>query len=199
MATVPLWCIIEHVLVSNPQARETEMNRRDLLALMGTSVTASFLQPLSATERLDLGARLQLEIGTASSLSAGSREVVARVADLVLPRTETPGALDVRVPEFVDLLMTKWYSATERADFEKGITDLDKRAGGFVAKPEAAQVAFLTTLDGQKGAKGTAEDAFSTLKWLTIYGYFTSRQVQREVLKTVIMPGRFDGCVPVKH
>lgn len=175
------------------------MNRRDLLALMGTTVTASFLSPLSATERLDLGVRLQYDLGGPSSLGTGTREVVSRVADLVLPRTDTPGALDVRVPEFVDLLMTKWYTPAERADFEKGLADLDQRAGGFVGKPEAAQVALLTTLDGKKGPKGSAEEAFGTLKWLTLYGYFTSERVQREVLKTVIMPGRFDGCVPVKH
>jgi len=175
------------------------MHRRDLLALMGTTVTASFLSPLSATERLDLGTRLQEELGTAGSLSTGTRDLVTRVADLVLPRTDTPGALDVRVPEFVDLLMTKWYTTAERAGFEKGLADLDLRAGGFIAKPEAAQVALLKTLDGKKGPKGSAEDAFGTLKWLTLYGYFTSERVQREVLKTVIMPGRFDGCVPVKH
>ena len=58
---------------------------------------------------------------------------------------------------------------------------------------------FLKTLDGKKGPKGSAEVSFGTLKWLTTYGYFTSERVQREVLKTVILPGRFDGCVPVRH
>jgi hypothetical protein len=32
---------------------------------------------------------------------------------------------------------------------------------------------------------------------MTVYGYFTSRQVQQDVLKTVVVPGRFDGCLPV--
>ncbi len=171
------------------------MNRRDLLALMGTSVTAAWLQPLSATERLDLGVRLQRDMDGAWSGSANP--LVTRIADLVLPRTDTPGALDVRVPEFIDLLLTQWYSAAERADVERGLADLDRRAGGFESTPEADQVAFLMTLDGQKGAKGSAEDTFATLKWLTIYGYFTSERVQREVVKSPIIPGRFDGCVPV--
>ncbi len=172
------------------------MNRRDLLALLGTSVTAAWVQPLSATERWDLGVRLQRQLDTAPS-AGSANPLITRIADLVLPRTETPGALDVRVPEFVDLLLADWYSPAERADFERGLADLDRRAGGFASKPEADQVAFLTILDGKKGPKGSAEDAFATLKGLTIYGYFTSERVQREVLKNPIIPGRFDGCVPV--
>lgn len=175
------------------------MNRRDLLALMGTSVSAAWLQPLSATERLDLGARLQRELDAGTLPTGAANPLVARIADLILPRTETPGALDVRVPEFIDLLLTRWYSATERADIERGLADLDGRAGGFASKPEADQVAFLTTLDGKKGPKGSAEGTFATLKWLTIYGYFTSERIQREVLKNPIIPGRFDGCVPVNR
>jgi hypothetical protein len=32
-----------------------------------------------------------------------------------------------------------------------------------------------------------------------VHGYFTSERVQKEVLKTVIMPGRFDGNAPMKR
>jgi len=31
---------------------------------------------------------------------------------------------------------------------------------------------------------------------MVVYGYFTSKVVQEDVLHTVILPGRFDGCVP---
>ncbi len=181
------------------------MHRRDVLTLLGMSAGASMLQTLSATEREAVGRSIHADLASdppaAPALAPALAATAARVADLVMPRTDTPGALDVRVPEFVELLMTKWYSPAERSEFEKGMADFERRAGagGFVALPEAAQVAFLKTLDGTKGSKGTAEDAFGTLKWLTVYGYFTSERVQREVLKTVIMPGRFDGCVPVKH
>ena len=35
---------------------------------------------------------------------------------------------------------------------------------------------------------------YSRVKGLVIHGYFTSERVQRDVLKTEIMPGRFDGA-----
>jgi hypothetical protein len=95
-------------------------------------------------------------------------------------------------------MMATSYSAQERADFSNGLAAIDQRAGpgGFAAQSEAAQIAVLTTLDGKTEPKGGAEAGFATLKGLTIYGYFTSERVQKEVLKTVIIPGRFDGCIP---
>jgi hypothetical protein len=46
----------------------------------------------------------------------------------------------------------------------------------------------------QRG-ESTGQLFWPTIKSLTLYGYFTSELVQTEVLKTVIRPGRFDGCV----
>ncbi len=42
--------------------------------------------------------------------------LVSRVSDLIIPRTETPGALDVNVAGYLDGLMSDWASAeTQRA------------------------------------------------------------------------------------
>ena len=175
------------------------MDRRELLALIGAGVSTSLLAPLSASERFDAGRAIHDGLEThLPALSAAEMAQVTRIADLVVPATDTPGALDVQVPAFIDRMMATWYSAPERTDFTTGLAALDRRAGsgGFVAQSEAAQVALLKTLDGKPGPKGSAEAAFTTLKGLTIYGYFTSERVQKEVLKTVIIPGRFDGCIP---
>jgi hypothetical protein len=175
------------------------MHRRELLALLGAGATASLLTPLSASERLELGRSLHRQLDRLPlALTAHERAIVARIADLVLPRTDTPGALDVGVPAFVDALMAGWYSDQERAEFQKGLADLDRRAGtsGFLEATPAGQVELLESVDGRSGPAGSAEAAFTTLKALTIYGYFTSERVQKDVMKTAIIPGRFDGCVP---
>ena len=43
---------------------------------------------------------------------------------------------------------------------------------------------------------GSPEEAWARLKSMTVYGYFTSKLVQEDVLHTVITPGRYAGCVP---
>jgi len=47
------------------------------------------------------------------------------------------------------------------------------------------------------GGDGSAQQTFVKLKALVIYGYFTSEVVMTKVLKVPIIPGRYDGSVPV--
>ncbi|MGE3615172.1 MAG: gluconate 2-dehydrogenase subunit 3 family protein [Gemmatimonadales bacterium] len=176
------------------------MHRRELLALLGATATASALTPLSATERLELGRRVHRAARQQAPgvLTEAERAVVSRIADLVIPRTDTPGAVDVGVPAFVDTMMAGWYSTPEVNQFRRGLADLDQRAGtgGFAARPESEQAALLTALEANRGEPGTAEAAFRTLKGLVVHGYLTAERVQKEVLRAVIIPGRFDGCIP---
>jgi len=65
------------------------------------------------------------------------------------------------------------------------------------SSPRSDQTALLESLDGASGPAGSAEDAFATLKDLTVYGYFTSELVMKDVLRHPVIPGRHDGCVPV--
>ncbi len=174
------------------------MLRRDLLSFF---TSASLLQPLSVRARYRLGRDVHRGLGSPRPGSTRQQALISRIADLVVPRTDTPGALDVRVPEFIDAMMTGWYSSQERHALEQGLGEIDRRAGGsgFVALAERDQIKLLTALDGAKGADGSAEAAFATVKELTVYSYFTSERVQKEVLKTAIIPGRFDGCAAFGH
>ena len=178
------------------------MQRRDVLRLLGGAALPALL-PLSPESRLQLARALHARLGTPArrTLSARQNALVSRVADMIIPATDTPGALAVRVPEFIDLLLSEWYDDAARSRFLGGLAALDARSrtehnAAFADLAAADQAALLTALDGQHGAEGSAEEAFGTLKELVVYGYFTSETVMRDVLQTVILPGRFDGCVP---
>ena len=47
---------------------------------------------------------------------------------MIIPETDTPGATSVKVPEFIDLILTEWASDDERAAFLAGLSDIDARA-----------------------------------------------------------------------
>ncbi|MBI3792652.1 MAG: hypothetical protein HY275_17485, partial [Gemmatimonadetes bacterium] len=48
------------------------------------------------------------------------------------------------------------------------------------------------------GAPATPEArGYQQLRALVLHGYFTSDVVMKDVLHTVVMPGRFDGAAPV--
>ena len=174
------------------------MHRRDLIRLLGASAALPFL-PRTADAALAFGQRVHLGAGANGSrvLAPDQDALVAAIAELILPRTNTPGALDAGVPAFIDHLLSAWYPADERTQLLAGFAAIDREAGGsFVALPAAQQVALLGRLDTTTGPAGSAPWAVRRLKSLTVYGYFTAEIVVKQVLHTPIIPGRFDGCLP---
>ncbi len=180
------------------------MHRRELLRLAGTAAVVPLLAPLDPEVRWAIARALHARLpGRAlESLDVHQHATVARIADMILPKTDSPGATDVKVDEFIDLLLTEWYAADERDRFLAGLADIDTRSrqahgAAFLDLSLADQTTLLTALDGAEGREDTAEGAVRTLKQLTLYGYFTSEVVMKDVLHYPVIPGRHDGCVPV--
>jgi hypothetical protein len=129
--------------------------------------------------------------------------LIAALADAIIPRTDTPGATDVGVPAFVDVIVADYYADDERAVFLSGLDSIGARAkltgvASFAEMPADARVTFLDSLDKPVDREAPDARAWSKLKGLVIHGYFTSEKVQKDVLKTVVMPGRFEGNAPMK-
>jgi len=173
------------------------MQRRDLLRLVGTGALLPFVpRSLDAAIRFGHAAHSAAAQRGLEVLTPAQAELVSILSDLVIPRTDTPGASDVGVTGFIDHLLGAWYHADERAQFLAGLAEIDTRAGGrFTAIPAAGQARLLESLDGAEGKAGSAESEFRRLKALTVYGYFTSERVVKEVTRDPVIPGRFEGCV----
>lgn len=182
------------------------MHRREALAFLGTAILAPLLAPLSAQERLTLGAGLHQKLGTGRAglfaLTPAQKATLVALSDDILPTTDTPGAVDVGVPEFIELLVAEWYGDTEKAEILRGLDGLEERhramtGRGFTETDPAGRAEFLATIDGRDGAPGSLEAAYRRLKDAIIFGYVTSEPVAKLRSVTPIIPGRFDGCVPV--
>src|SRR6266581_6945618 len=87
---------------------------------------------------------------TPSALSAEQADLVATIAEHILPETDTPGARAVGVHRFIDAMLAEAYSTQERQPFVAGLADVDRRARSahgrsFMECPAAEQVALLET------------------------------------------------------
>jgi hypothetical protein len=181
------------------------MRRRDVLRSLSALALGPLLFPMSPAERLRLGAALHAapDVGILKVLDARTSALVAAIADTILPRTDTPGALDAGVVEFLDRLLDAWHTEIERTQFLAGLEAFDGRCreatgGTFDALDGAGRAGFLNGIDGApRGANpGSAESFYARLKEVTIYAYLTSQAVQDAVFRVPIIPGRFEGCVP---
>ena len=141
------------------------------------------------------------------ALSSEQLELVATIADHILPETDTPGARAVGVHQFVDAMLAEGYADPDRARFIAGLADVDARARAACGRPflecaRAQQRAVLEDLDRETFAQpapptSTEIAFFRTFKELTLVGYYTSEIGATRELHHQPVPGRYDGCVPL--
>lgn len=184
------------------------MDRRSLLQSLGAAAAmAAIPRSAEAADALVEQLHEQLHEKLAQTrgfrtLSVAQGALVTRVADMVIPRTDTPGAIDVNVPALIDLLLTEWFDAEESRTLLRNLDAIDVAArelgaASFVALAPTAQVALLTDLDARRSEKDGAAAGFRELKSLTVFGYFTSKRVSTEILQTRMHFSRYQGDAPV--
>ena len=86
------------------------------------------------------------------TLSEPQQRTLAALVDQIIPTTDTPGAAEAGVPQFVDLMLTEWYAPEERDGFLAGLDDIDRQVEGesFVALVPEEQARFVAALDAQE-------------------------------------------------
>jgi hypothetical protein len=131
--------------------------------------------------------------------------MITALAELIIPETDTPGATGALVNRFVDVMLAEWFEEDEREEFLRGLVALDGRSVNtfgvpFLALEEAQQVVLLKGLDAEVAALREAnlptDHFFLRMKWLTLYGYYTSEVGATQELRQVIIPGRYEPCAP---
>jgi len=192
-------------------AKSAEWSRRDLVH--GAAFFALIAGvPLAAVK---LSRRLQDDAPTDRQ-----RKLIEAVSQLVIPATDTPGAGDIGVGDFVILALAHGLEgsrlpASSAAAPSPGAyrrpdgsllhldwleDDLDRRArGDFLAVLPAAREAALRALDTEAFADSAAGHPWRTIKALILTGYYTSEIGGSKELNYELVPGRWDPDLPLKQ
>ena len=144
---------------------------------------------------------------TGISFSAADISFLDEVAETILPATNTPGAKEAKVGEFMKVMVTDCYEAKDQTIFMDGMKKLDeasKKANSksFMESDAKQRHDLLVTLDKeakeyQKAAKPEEpKHYFTMMKELTLTGFFTSEVGATKALRYVAVPGKFEGSVP---
>lgn len=192
---------------SSPSFASSDLTRREALkraaTLLGVAISPSILagvlraQAAPASRSASAGAS-----GKPTHLTPKQFEAVAAIAERILPRTDTPGAQDVGVPAFVDLMYGEYMTDDEKRVFVAGLAEIDAVA----AKQHRREFMKLSAAEQETALRRIAEASqkkektfFHLMKELTIVGYFTSEPVGKTVLKYDPIPGRYDPCIPLSE
>jgi len=182
------------------------MNRREALKqvafLMGGAVSAYSILGIEKGYCADASAP------QTSVFNASQMQLVSRVAEIIIPRTDTPGATDVGVPGFIDRMLGNVYPKTDRERYFAGLAEFEAAAkSDFASLQPAQQVEWVRKFHDAavaeerrrpRGANDHPQRPFILMtKELTLLGFFTSQVGATQVLQYAAVPGSFHACIPL--
>lgn len=140
------------------------------------------------------------EVWTPEFFSVEEGKMVSKIADLLIPTTDTPGALDALVPQYLDRVAKKMLTSEEKSFVNNGLkamAEACKKATGkdFLSCTEAEQIAFLQA-EEKVAIESKEPTLFGSLKESIYRGFFSSEEGATEVLMYDPVPGNYDGCIP---
>ncbi len=183
----------------------TGMNRRELLQrallLLGASV-------LPIDDPLHAGSAT----GKEEEIAQRQLALIAAVADTIIPKTETPGAVEAGVPQTFATMLRAWASPTQRAALTGALDRIDtvaqeQRGRRFPDLTSSERHALLAAHDVaalQPDPKSSsilspryADPAYAKLKELIVVLFYLSETALTHELVYEHTPGAWRPSVPV--
>ena len=191
------------------------MDRREALELLATGIAFQLAPP-----KLFIAAAREMRslIGPHAilrTLNSHQDATVTAIAERIIPRTETPGAADIAVDQFIDLILTEWYTKEECTRFLNGLADVDARTQAsfgkkFVECTTGQQAEIMMALGQQMTEQGDAvqyigrryrgsvpnpdKNFYYMIRSLTLTAYYTSEEGAIKELGFELIPHHHDAC-----
>jgi hypothetical protein len=154
-----------------------------------------------------------------AGLTAAQFSICSAVADTIVPRTDTPGAVDVGVPKLFDALLRDWASPAHRAALVGALEAINASAReqakkGFAELSPDERTAFLTPYDvnalkavprtdgktglaAMFGEPSVVAPGYAKLKELIVILYYYSEPALTQELPYEHAPGKWQPSIPV--
>ncbi|MFZ5971971.1 MAG: gluconate 2-dehydrogenase subunit 3 family protein [Bacteroidota bacterium] len=139
--------------------------------------------------------------------SEDQARLVAEVAEIIIPKTDTPGAKDVGVPGFIDLMLKDCYKKEDQDRYLAGLAEFDNAAKtaygeAFLDLDPAQQAEHVkkvhdAAIEATRSGELKERPFILTTKELTVTGFFTSEPGATQVLQYAPVPGAYHGCLPL--
>ncbi len=197
------------------------MQRRRAIQLLGGVAAGPLVaQPRALADLVAWGERVRASIPSnsgrdsapatspaASQLTPERARAMEALADIIIPETDTPGAAEAGVTEFVTALVDGWLDDEDRDRFLAGLDTVDPTArerfgADFADCTEAQRTELVGEYDAELARQREDPEArasryfFHDVKRFTITAYFTS-EVGLAALGHRTAFRTFEGCAPL--
>lgn len=192
------------------EQKRNDLNRRDLLRVLGASAVGAAL-PIADAEAKAAAIPLPAAAGSTAAAPAGvtfftphELETVTLLGDLIIPRDDRSGsASDAGGPAFLDFWMTD--HPDEQDAMRGGLAWLDRECHDrwgktFVACSDGERTALLDLIAFPRKAPPELSQGvafFNSFRDYVASGFFTSRMGVQDLQYTGNVPvGSWNGCPP---
>ena len=188
------------------------MQRREVLRLIATG-TALQLAPGKWLAFSREVRALLAESPSLRTVTPHQDATLKALADMIIPRTDTPSATDAGVSQFIDLVLTECYDVPERTHFLDGLSDVDAQSRTLFNKNftdcSTEQKGKLLTELGAKMLEGTVPSSrrrsvqrpappktnfYADFRRLALTAYYTSEPGATQALHYEVIPEQYQGC-----
>lgn len=136
------------------------------------------------------------------AISLDQENLLADIAETIIPRTQTPGAKELKLQLYVLKMLDDCHDKADQDKFIMGLDQFkdlvyDQYSKSFSKLSVTQQKRILTDLE--KSSKTAEMGAFyKIMKDRTIDGYLNSKYVMTKLIIWELVPGRYNGYFPVK-
>ena len=168
------------------------MNRRDLLkkgvyGLAGVTLSSALISSLQSCTSIEKYIPLYFSKTEFSLLS--------NIVDFLIPKTETPGGLEMKVPQFIDIIISETYNEESKNNFSNKLKVLieDFKSNNIdLSDYKSMKSKFVNDFNNK-----THQEIYNQIRDLTVWGFKTSKEIALNVLNYNPIPGYQLGCVDI--
>jgi len=190
------------------------MDRRKVLQQTGLLAGASILMPsvVSLFQSCETVSRSDWK---PLFFNVEESQTISALLDMILPRTETLGALDVKADVFIDKVIAATYNEADQKHIRSEIASFnlvckEKYHGTFIELSKADRIKVLQQVEATSGkfnsgvwGTGVGDQEpigfYRSMKSMAIWAYFTSEEIGENVLNYDPIPGKYEPCKPLSE
>lgn len=180
------------------------MNRREWLKCMSALAVGAVAAPSLLAVFNAHAAAQSADDAARPFFNPSQSDVLAAVVDIIIPRSDTPGALDAGVPRFIDLMFRDVYTKGDQQRYLSALAAFEKVGGTpFLQLDDVKRKALVERLHKKALAKdleSASAPAFVLMtKKLAMLGFFMSQPGCTQVLQYVAVPGAYHADIPLSQ
>ena len=137
------------------------------------------------------------------NITAEQENMLAELAESIIPKTSSPGAKDVYAHQFALKMVDDCATKDEQQAFTKGMKAFEnysekKNGKSFLKASAQERSKVLEELEKSKDDNADEVSFYRMMKSLTVRAYTSSQYYLTQVQGYNIIPGPYKGSVPVK-